>query len=459
MESPRDCKVLPPPRPSVHVAASVTAPAPAPPSNVAPAAKTSSTAVITPAVERVNRSALHCSNCNRVGHISATCFQPGGGMEGQRGEYRGNKGKAVAMFAEMMEDAYNSWAMTPPPEPEPSYPLVDLEEDPSVPSAPLPVSSFLAPNPTIRRDYFAERDPDKFSMAFVSNSVEDFRSTAFLSLGGRFNSALDSGCTDHIIRHREVFQHYDTSKAVSIGTANSGSLEALAGGDVSFRIPYHDRHGQVQPIIFTLRNCLYAPDAPVNLISVGALNEQGLVVTFNPGTSTELSLPPDDLDLPGFTFHATVIRRLSLLHCDFILPDDDLLKPMAFSTLSFPNVVPSPSLWHCRFGHLGKDATRAALTQDYVRGAVFEGCFSHKNCIACIIGKSPQHSYAHNGRRASQIGQLLHMDLCGPYPTQGPCGEKHFFVILDDCSNTGFTVCLRKKSDAFLHYERTEAYV
>jgi hypothetical protein len=159
-------------------------------------------------------------------------------MEGRRGEYRGNKGKAVAMFAEMMEDAYNSCVTTPPPEPEPSYPLVDSEEDPNVPT----VSSFLAPNPTIRRDYFAERDPDKFPMAFVSNSIEDFKSAAFLSLGGRFNSALDSGCTDHIIRHRKVFQHYDTSKAVSIGTANSGSLEALAGGDVSFRVPYHDRH-------------------------------------------------------------------------------------------------------------------------------------------------------------------------------------------------------------------------
>jgi len=376
-------------------------------------------------------------------------------MEGRRGEYRGNKGKAVAMFAEMIEDAYNSCVTTPPPEPEPLYPLVDSEEDPNVPT----VSSFLAPNPTIRRDYFAERDPDKFPMAFVSNSIEDFKSAAFLSLGGRFNSALDSGCTDHIIRHRKVFQHYDTSKAVSIGTANSGSLEALAGGDVSFRVPYHDRHGQVQQILFTLRNCLHAPDAPVNLISVGALNEQGLAVTFNPGASTELSLPLDDPDLPGFTFHATVIRRLSLLHCDFVLPGDDLLKPSAFPAISFPNILPSPSLWHRRFGHLGKDATRAALTQDYVRGAVFKGSFVHENCIACIIGKSPQHSYAHNGRRASQIGELLHMDLCGPYPTQGPHGENHFYVILDDCSNVGFTFCLRKKSDAFAHYERTEAFL
>jgi len=51
------------------------------------------------------------------------------------------------------------------------------------------------------------------------------------------------------------------------------------------------------------------------------------------------------------------------------------------------------------------------------------------------------------------------MDLCGPYPTQGPRGEKHFYVILDDCSNVRFTFCLRKKSDAFIHYERTEVYI
>jgi len=116
------------------------------------------------------------------------------------------------MFAEIMEDAYNSCATMPPPEPEPSYLLVDSEEDPNVPSTHLPVSSFLVPNPTLRRDYFAERDPNKFPMAFVSNSIEDFKSTAFLSLGGHFNLALDSGCTDHIIRHHKVFQHYDTSK-------------------------------------------------------------------------------------------------------------------------------------------------------------------------------------------------------------------------------------------------------
>lgn len=51
------------------------------------------------------------------------------------------------------------------------------------------------------------------------------------------------------------------------------------------------------------------------------------------------------------------------------------------------------------------------------------------------------------------------MDLCGPYPTQGPRGEKYFYSILDDKSNFGFTYGLKLKSDAFSHYQTTKAFL
>lgn len=224
-----------------------------------------------------------------------------------------------------------------------------------------------------------------------------------------------------------------------------------------FRVPCTDHLGKPRNVIFTLRGCLYAPDAPINLIYIGALNENGLTVTFNLGASTDLSLPIDDPDLPGFTFHAMVFHQLSLLNCDFIEPSDD--HPAVFSAVTFPAVTPSPLLWHCRFGHIGQDATRTALTWDYVTGAAYKGSFIHEHCIVCIIGKSLQHSYSHNGHRAANIGELLHMDLCGPYPVQGPRSEKHFHVILDDCSNFGFLLCLWNKSDACGHYLATEAFI
>ena len=40
---------------------------------------------------------------------------------------------------------------------------------------------------------------------------------------------------------------------------------------------------------------------------------------------------------------------------------------------------------------------------------------------------------------ASAVSELLHMDLCGPFPIQAPRGKKYFFNILDDRSNWGFT--------------------
>ena len=75
------------------------------------------------------------------------------------------------------------------------------------------------------------------------------------------------------------------------------------------------------------------------------------------------------------------------------------------------------------------------------------------------MGKSPQKSYPYHGNRALLVGDLLHMDLCGPFPVQAPRGEKYFFNILDDRSNWGFTFGLRLKSDAFSHYRAKEAFL
>jgi Reverse transcriptase (RNA-dependent DNA polymerase)/GAG-pre-integrase domain len=126
---------------------------------------------------------------------------------------------------------------------------------------------------------------------------------------------------------------------------------------------------------------------------------------------------------------------------------------------SFPQVKLDTMLWHRRFGHIGMDTTKATLTKEYVKGVHLEGPFIRDHCIPCLVGKSPQCSYSFHGHRATKIGELLHMDLCGPFPVQAPHGEKYFFNILDDKTNWGFTFGLRLKSDAFSFYAKTEAFL
>ena len=130
----------------------------------------------------------------------------------------------------------------------------------------------------------------------------NFDSAAFIALGNVYNAILDSGCTHHIIRDRALFRNY-VEHALSVGTANCGSLDALGTGDVEFRYSFGDRS-----VTFTLRGCLYAPMAPINLLSVGALAERGLCCLFSPDGTTKIFYPDDHPRLPGFSLSASVVN-------------------------------------------------------------------------------------------------------------------------------------------------------
>ena len=417
---------------------------------------------------RTSKKELTCSNCKSrglraVGHTDGTCFQPGGGMEGRREEYLSNKSRIHAMLAECLENALLSPDLPALPTDSPSLsnsPVLSPTLDNEIfvpPIAHLSVASFL-PNEHVREDVYNWCESKLLPrLAFASL---DFKSAALLSLTSLYNALLDSGCTHHIVRDRALFRNY-SAQPVSIGTANCGSLEALGTGDVEFRYVFGERQ-----VIFTLRSCLYAPSAPINLLSVGALAERGMSCLFSPGGITKIFYPESHPRLPGFSLTATVVNRLSFLNLTFI-PPDVTVHPTAFPAqtvlplpaYSFPRVKLDSILWHRRFGHIGMDATKATLTKNYVTGVQLDGAFVHDHCIPCIVGKSPQRSYYYHGLRAETIAGLLHMDLCGPFPVQAPHGEKYFFNILDDKSNWGFTYGLRLKSDAFSHYLKTEAFL
>ena len=156
-----------------------------------------------------------------------------------------------------------------------------------------------------------------------------------------FNTLLDSGCTRHVVRDRALFRDYaEMPESSSVGTATCGSLDALGHGDVEFRYPFGDRC-----IIFTLRGCLYAPAAPVNLLSVRVLMERGLSCLFSNGGITKVSYPDSHPNLPGLAFSPTVTNRLSYLLLDFIPPTASS-APVPFPPLVSPPVpgsVPIPS--------------------------------------------------------------------------------------------------------------------
>ena len=269
------------------------------------------------------------------------------------------------------------------------------------------------------------------------------------------NTVLDSGSTHHIFRDRSAFCTYEARKELSVKTANCGSLVAMGMGTVTMIICLAGRK-----IELMLQNCLHAPDVPINLFSVGDLQENGFRIHFEPGTTspyTHVIFPSTHATLPNYCLKAEFIHRLSFLSCDF--GSAVSMPAIAPANTRFPKTSLTPSLWHRRLCHPHIDVTRAVLTKKYASGVEFSGTFEQDKCIPCLIGKSPQQPYSNHGRRASRVGELLHMDTCGPFPVATPNGKKYFNTVLDDCSNFGFTTLVAHKSEAVDSYLGTEAHV
>ena len=398
----------------------------------------STTTVKTPATPSTQPSTTqtNCGNCGGR-HQTDKCFQPGGVMEGRKAEVLAAKIiRPQAHLAEVDE------GIEPEPEGE-----VKTDDD-NVLTDEFVAMSFGPSNITKLSTYNA--------LSSFSTNL-DITPLALASLSQTFNSVLDSACTNHIIRDRQLFHRYDPEGGVPVKTANCGFLETLGAGDVKFRLILNGR-----TIIWTLKNCLHAPTVPINLISVGALQEHHLSVKFS-YQKTTISFPDDHSELSGLSFEAAVHRRLSLLDLDFIAaPSDGPIPMLTVTELAcpvFPVAPVTTDLWHRRFGHLGQDATRDMLSQDFATGITLPTASVnvHTKCIPCLIRKSPQLPYQNNARRASAVCELIHIDTCGPFPTPTPRKEQYFTIFLDDAANFGHTELIVSKTDSFPAYKKVEA--
>ena len=292
----------PPPSSSAVPPPSSLLPVNAPPSASAP--------VSADAHNHSSRASLYCTNCKLTGHLVPTCFKKGGGMEGRRAEYLANREQVRAFFSEMLDDAADNFdtgadfSSSPDLSIESTH-LPPMLDDQLVQPMAAMLFNLDAPNSSVRLDLYSKSSFEISGFAFSGST--DFTTSAFVSVLSLFNALLDSGCTHHIVRDRSLFYNY-TPKSISIGTANCGTLDALGTGDVDFRSLFGTKS-----VIFTLRGCLYAPSAPINLFSVGALVERGMSALFSPGGITKISFPDDHPSVPGFSLAATVVNRLSFL--------------------------------------------------------------------------------------------------------------------------------------------------
>ncbi|GFY24974.1 retrovirus-related Pol polyprotein from transposon TNT 1-94 [Trichonephila clavipes] len=125
-------------------------------------------------------------------------------------------------------------------------------------------------------------------------------------------------------------------------------------------------------------------------------------------------------------------------------------KLVFFSDVTAKTKNGSIEIWHQRFCHVNNDYLVKTSKNDSVKGLPRLTDNGTTHCIPCKLAKSKRVSFKKTGAvRSKRPLELLHMDLCGPMPTERQGGNKYFLSIIDDYSRKVTVFPIRNKSDVF----------
>ncbi|GFT24975.1 retrovirus-related Pol polyprotein from transposon TNT 1-94 [Trichonephila clavipes] len=121
-----------------------------------------------------------------------------------------------------------------------------------------------------------------------------------------------------------------------------------------------------------------------------------------------------------------------------------------FSDVTAKTKNGSIEIWHQRSCHVNNDYLVKTSKNDSVKGLPRLTDNGKTHCIPCKLAKSKRVSFKKTGAvRSKRPLELLHMDLCGPMPTESQGGNKYFLSIIDDYSRKVTVFPIRNKSDVF----------
>ncbi|GFU61733.1 retrovirus-related Pol polyprotein from transposon TNT 1-94 [Trichonephila clavipes] len=172
-------------------------------------------------------------------------------------------------------------------------------------------------------------------------------------------------------------------------------------------------------------------------------NDKSLFLDLKPITNMKMSLATEDKSCP-----VEGIGTLRFRPDHYIIPKSKEIS--FFSDVTAKSKNGSIEIWHQRFCHVNNDYLVKTSKNDSVKGLPRLTDNGKTHCIPCKLAKSKRVSFKKTGAvRSKRPLELLHMDLCGPMPTESQGGNKYFLSIIDDYSRKVTVFPIRNKSDVF----------
>ena len=384
-----------------------------------------------------------CTNCNRTGHLIATCWREGGGMAGRRDEILAEKLKKRTNPAKPSSSSTATTSKSGTRYDQAGRAFILDADGYAVYLANHDTPSASVTPPTSS----SSSDAAALLAAFPDQQFADFEvflaSTDDLAATVNWNSPsiaglpcpdvetfiLDTGATTHISFCRSDFDQLTAIAPRTVCGVGGSRISAVGVGTIHLQLG--DSVGLV------LRHVLYVPTSQVRLISIPALcDDDQYVATFD---SRSCTIRTHDSILVA-TGLKTGNRALYHLRC----------KPIFVHHAHVAQRASSLATWHRRLGHINYDCIVRLARHGLASGMHVDLSALPPKCDHCFLGKQTRNPVpkVREGKRASRCLEKVFVDLTGPFMTT-PSGFSYVMHVVDDFSSFVWSIPLRDKSSAF----------
>jgi transposase InsO family protein len=250
---------------------------------------------------------------------------------------------------------------------------------------------------------------------------------------------LDSGATTHISVSMQgclsCRKPNDVERYIYVGDGKTVEVEAIG----KFRLLLKTG------LYLDLNETFIVPSFRRNLISISALDKSGYSCSFGNG---KFSLFYDS-KLSG---SGSLSGYDNLYLIDTIASFNESLQLSTRGTKRKLTTENSGVLWHKRLGHISKKRIERLVSDEILDLLDFT---NFDICVNCIKGKQTN-TRRFVANKTMDILELIHTDICGPFPTVAWNGQQYFITFIDDFSRYGYVYLISEKSqslDVFRSYK------
>lgn len=220
---------------------------------------------------------------------------------------------------------------------------------------------------------------------------------------------LDSGSTSHLVMDKEYFMDFREEERPPVKTAHGSLITTGCGMCIGELVINSEKYH------LTLNNCLHALGTLLILLSVGCMLGHGWDCEFKGsrlGITAHCQLFYHGEALGAIPMVGNLCYvDLCLLHPNELINSTSFTKEI--SAIAKPAIM--WDTWHAHMGHPGRESVKCLPL--VVTGVTVDSQLPLHRCEACIMAKHPGKPFPPSETpHASNMLDLIHSDLCGPFP-------------------------------------------